>query len=165
MSNPQTKPARAVFIADARSGQLFTPVDHRRILTLKPTTTLKIYNTTPPQARQQKTVSFTCSAWSDGLMATGDQRGSVCVFDVARNRWWSVVRLGVSVSCLSFGITRKREVVVALADHTLVCYDVDSCSIVAKLGHYHSNVCLFISMHPSRSLMITTSCTEVRFVF
>jgi WD40 repeat protein len=75
-------------------------------------------------------------------------------------RFWLVARTGVSASCLTFNSVRKRELLIGLSDHTIHCYDIDTCQLVAKLPAFHQSGPTQISVHPTKPLAISSGFTE-----
>ncbi|KAJ3339257.1 TBC1 domain member 31 [Gonapodya sp. JEL0774] len=94
------------------------------------------------------------------VMALGDQRGFIYIFDFSRGRWFLLARTGVSVSSLAFSRTRSRELFVGLADRSILCYNIDSSSLLAKLPPHHTQPPTLLSPHPTRPFLISQSPSE-----
>ncbi|KAH6570797.1 hypothetical protein BASA60_007519 [Batrachochytrium salamandrivorans] len=136
---------------------------------------------------QQRTVAFACTCYSrematlppvDPIDSTNthpiaplavfysfvlcaiDQRGHIYAIDFVANKFWIIARTGVAASAVCFNSVRRREIVVAMADRTIHCYNIDNCQLIAKLPVVHQAAVHCIAVHPTRPLAISTSCTE-----
>ncbi len=72
------------------------------------------------------------------LMAVSDQKGNVFILDFVKNkfallvklkadvvsRFWLVARTGVTGTAVEFNSVRRRELFVAMADHSIHCYNI-----------------------------------------
>jgi hypothetical protein len=94
------------------------------------------------------------------LMSIADQRGNIYVLDFVKNRFWLIARTGVSSTCLVFNSIKRRELIVGFSDHTIHCYNIDTCQMIAKLPAIHQSAPLTISVHPTKALLLSTSNTE-----
>ncbi|KAI8894406.1 WD40-repeat-containing domain protein [Globomyces pollinis-pini] len=94
------------------------------------------------------------------LMAVGDQRGNIYCMEFIKNKFWIVSRTGVAITTLEFNKSKKRELIVALADYSIHCYNIDTCQLIAKLPAIHQDKITILSIHPTKSLLLSTSVTE-----
>nr|KAJ3421654.1 TBC1 domain member 31 [Polyrhizophydium stewartii] len=113
----------------------------------------------PPEPEPQQSHADPPAFYSYVLCAS-DQRGHIFAADFVQNRFWVVARTGVAATAICFNAVRRREVIVALADRSIQCYNIDNCQLIAKLPPMHMATPHHISVHPTRPLAITTSNTE-----
>ncbi len=112
---------------------------------------LAIHNATKESAASlpQRRIAWTCFCFQDGvtddasnavLVAAVDQRGHLYAFDLSNTnkydrrscygsahalcRFWLVARTGVSGTAMVFSKVRRREVLVAMSDNTLHCFNI-----------------------------------------
>lgn len=93
---------------------------------------------------------------SGDLIVAGDIHGNIFAFNLLRNRFELVKHLSVPCSRLCASLKRKSEVLVALSDYSLRCYNVDTQEQLACLRG-HSTAIVSISVHPSQRYALTTS--------
>ncbi|XP_041455639.1 TBC1 domain family member 31-like isoform X1 [Lytechinus variegatus] len=86
----------------------------------------------------------------------GDHQGNVYVFDLHRNRFQLVQKLGVSCTAIAFTLRRKTEYLVALSDCSLKCYDTDTKEMIACMKGHQTPV-HSLSVHASGRYALTTS--------
>ncbi|KAJ3008178.1 TBC1 domain member 31, partial [Thoreauomyces humboldtii] len=176
------QPPRSVFVGDVRSGPVWRTHDWNTVLkgAVGTGSILRVNNETVPEIRKKtaahRKVSFTRVCFSRELasesnakpprtsyavvMAAVDQRGAIYAFDFQKNKFWIVAKSGISGSCIAFNPIRRRELIVGLSDHAIVCYNIDSCQIVCKLPAYHTSPTYSLSTHPTRPLLISTGQNE-----
>ena len=88
--------------------------------------------------------------------AAGDQQGHVYVFDLARNRFSLVQRLGIPCTSLAFNIKRKTELLIALADYSVRCVDVESHEVLSVMRG-HDSCARHVSVHGSGRYALTSA--------
>ncbi|KFZ68140.1 TBC1 domain family member 31, partial [Podiceps cristatus] len=98
-------------------------------------------------------VAFDCSG--DSLLA-GDHQGNIYVFDLNGNRFNLVQRTMQACTALAFNLRRNREFLVALADYSVKCFDIETKELVSLMRGHDSSV-FSISVHGSGRYAITTS--------
>ncbi|KAI8915528.1 hypothetical protein BC831DRAFT_432109 [Entophlyctis helioformis] len=194
--------SRTVLIADARTGQIWRPLEWKKIMAgyTRKGTLLKLCNSSKqteyalqpgfgsaiPRGSGtgfEKNVPFACICFSREManpssvepfdakppgppvfysyvMCAADQRGHIYATDFVRNRYWLVARTGVAGTSVCFNAVRRREIIIALADRSIHCYNIDNCQLVAKLPVFHQSAAHHIAVHPTRPLAISTSNTE-----
>ncbi|XP_078688352.1 TBC1 domain family member 31-like [Branchiostoma floridae x Branchiostoma belcheri] len=105
-----------------------------------------------------RTVRFLHAAFDStgNSFIAGDHQGNIYLFDVAKNRFSLVHRLGQACTALAFGLRRKTEFLAALADYTLRCYDTDSRELIAQMKGHDAGVHT-ISLHASGRYAISSS--------
>eukprot|EP00057_Strongylocentrotus_purpuratus_P028998 XP_011683472.1 PREDICTED: TBC1 domain family member 31 [Strongylocentrotus purpuratus] len=86
----------------------------------------------------------------------GDHQGHIYVFDLHRNRFQLVQKLGIPCTAIAFTLRRKTEYLVALSDCSLKCYDTDSKEMVAWMKGHETPV-HSLSVHASGRYALTTS--------
>uniref|UniRef100_A0A3Q3VYI3 Uncharacterized protein n=1 Tax=Mola mola TaxID=94237 RepID=A0A3Q3VYI3_MOLML len=109
-------------------------------------------------AQQAKTVRFLHVAFDttgDSFLA-GDHHGNIYVFDISRNRFRLVQKMGQACTALAFSPCRSTEFLVALADYTIRCFDKDTKQLVS-LMRGHEGAVSSISMDSSGRYAISTS--------
>ncbi|XP_041798537.1 TBC1 domain family member 31 isoform X2 [Chelmon rostratus] len=109
-------------------------------------------------AQQAKTVRFlhvAFDATGDSFLA-GDHHGNIYVFDISRNRFRLVQKTGQACTALAFSLRRTTEFLVALADHTIKCFDKDTKQLVSWMRGHEGSVSS-ISVHSSGRYAISTS--------
>ncbi|XP_076594333.1 TBC1 domain family member 31 [Chaetodon auriga] len=109
-------------------------------------------------AQQAKTVRFlhvTFDTTGESFLA-GDHHGNIYVFDISRNRFRLVQKTGQASTALAFSLRRTTEFLVALADHTIKCFDKDTKQLVSWMRG-HEGAVSFISVHSSGRYAISTS--------
>ncbi|NWU88711.1 TBC31 protein, partial [Upupa epops] len=94
-------------------------------------------------------------SYGDSLLA-GDQQGNIYVFDLNGNRFNLVQRTMQACTALAFNLRRKREFLVALADHSIKCFDTETRELVSCMRGHDSSVSS-ISVHGSGRYAITSS--------
>ncbi|CAH1780305.1 unnamed protein product [Owenia fusiformis] len=94
-------------------------------------------------------------ATGDSFIAA-DYQGNIFVFDLDRNRFAQVQRIGTPCTAIAFNLRRKTEYLVALADCTIKCFDTDTKELVAWMKG-HSSPIHTISVHASGRYAITCS--------
>ncbi|EDO35457.1 predicted protein [Nematostella vectensis] len=91
----------------------------------------------------------------------GDHQGNLYLFDLGKNKYSLVQKTGTPSTAIAFSLRRKNEVLVALADYSLRCYDVESCELVSWMkGHESAVHC--ISVHASGRYALTSSNTVIQ---
>ncbi|XP_035678691.1 TBC1 domain family member 31-like [Branchiostoma floridae] len=105
-----------------------------------------------------RTVRFLHTAFDStgNSFIAGDHQGNIYMFDVAKNRFSLVHRIGQACTALAFGLRRKTEFLAALADYTLRCYDTDSRELIAQMKGHDAGVHT-ISLHASGRYAISSS--------
>ncbi|XP_078609106.1 TBC1 domain family member 31-like [Branchiostoma floridae x Branchiostoma japonicum] len=105
-----------------------------------------------------RTVRFLHAAFDStgNSFIAGDHQGNIYMFDVAKNRFSLVHRIGQACTALAFGLRRKTEFLAALADYTLRCYDTDSRELIAQMKGHDAGVHT-ISLHASGRYAISSS--------
>ncbi|XP_062521814.1 TBC1 domain family member 31-like isoform X2 [Corticium candelabrum] len=88
--------------------------------------------------------------------AIGDQQGHIYVFDLSRNRFSLVQRLGTPCTTLTFNTKRKTELIIALADYSVRCVDIESGEMLGIMRGHDSSV-RHISVHVSGRYALTTA--------
>ncbi|KAJ7360430.1 hypothetical protein OS493_015531 [Desmophyllum pertusum] len=88
--------------------------------------------------------------------AAGDHQGNIFVFDLAKNRFSLIHKTGTPCTAISFCLRRKNEVLVALADNSLRCYDTESHELVSWMRGNDSSI-HSISVHASGRYALTSS--------
>lgn len=187
-SNGPVVPARSLFIADVREGDIWKSLEWKKVMSgyLNGKTLLRIHNSSQ---KINKSISVSCgkkivilvcfskemalpnpnillkqpdasSLLFAYVMAVTDQRGHVYIFDFSKNKFWTVARTGVSASALHFNTVRRRELVVCLSDCSVHCYNIDTCVLIAKLPIFHNSPPNSVAIHPTKPLAMTTSSTE-----
>ncbi|XP_029868331.1 TBC1 domain family member 31 isoform X2 [Aquila chrysaetos chrysaetos] len=105
-----------------------------------------------------KTIRFLNVAFDssgDSLLA-GDHQGNIYVFDLNGNRFNLVQRTMQACTALAFNLRRKTEFLVALADYSIKCFDIETKELVSWMRGHDSSVSS-ISVHGSGRYAITTS--------
>ncbi|XP_061851401.1 TBC1 domain family member 31 isoform X2 [Colius striatus] len=105
-----------------------------------------------------KTIRFLNVAFDssgDSLLA-GDHQGNIYVFDLNGNRFKLVQRTLQACTALAFNLHRKTEFLVALADYSVKCFDIETKELVSWMKGHDSSVSS-ISVHGSGRYAITTS--------
>ncbi|NXX75101.1 TBC31 protein, partial [Urocolius indicus] len=105
-----------------------------------------------------KTIRFLNVAFDssgDSLLA-GDHQGNIYVFDLNGNRFKLVQRTMQACTALAFNLHRKTEFLVALADYSVKCFDIETKEMVSWMRGHDSSVSS-ISVHGSGRYAITTS--------
>ena len=71
---------------------------------------------------------LTTSVFNDSgsLLAAADSTGNVTAFMVTKNRYSVAQRMGKGVVTMAFSPLRKNELVVAMADRSIKCFDVET---------------------------------------
>lgn len=89
----------------------------------------------------------------------GDQLGHVYHFDIAINKFKLVMKAGHACTGLACCITRPTEILVALADYTVKCVDIDSgCTVAVLRGH---EACVHsISLHSCGRFALAVSSRD-----
>ncbi|KAK6174116.1 hypothetical protein SNE40_017453 [Patella caerulea] len=90
------------------------------------------------------------------IFLAGDHQGNIYMFDLDRNRFNLVEKMGIPCTALCFNTVRTSEFLVGLADYTLQCYDTDSNAIIAVMRG-HKTAIHSISIHASGRYAISTS--------
>lgn len=105
-----------------------------------------------------KNVRFLHSAFDNNgdSFVAGDHQGHIFLFDITKNRFSLVQKLGHPCTALAFDLRRKSEFLVGLSDYSLKCYDVDTKEMVAWMKG-HESVIGNISVHASGRYALTTS--------
>ncbi|KAI8905481.1 WD40-repeat-containing domain protein [Gorgonomyces haynaldii] len=168
---------RSVYIGDSRKGTIWRNIEYKKILSghSKKGTLLKIYDTTQPRNNYvDRPIALGCVCFSKEVagvplvnnvsysysLALTDERGHIYGFDFVKNEFWLVARTGISATAMQFNQVRRREIIVALGDGTIHCYNIDTCQLVAKLPSYHRQPPHLISVHPTRPLCISCAQSE-----
>ncbi|XP_009074935.1 PREDICTED: TBC1 domain family member 31, partial [Acanthisitta chloris] len=110
------------------------------------------------QGSHSRTIRFLNVAFDssgDSLLAA-DQQGNIYVFDLIGNRFTLVQRTMQACTALAFNLRRKTEFLVALADNSIKCFDIETKELVSWMRGHHSSVSS-ISVHGSGKYAITTS--------
>ncbi|KAJ3223877.1 TBC1 domain member 31 [Clydaea vesicula] len=172
------KSKKSIYLSDSKSGKIWETLTWKKITQGKcrKGILLKIYNANFDSYKidnlisTRKQVSFSNLCFSDFnfennsnfnyLLGLVDDRGHIFKVDFPNNKYELVARAGIPAKFIIFNSIRKREVIVALADKSIHCYNFDSGNLIAKLTGYHKSNITFISCHPSENLCITTSKTE-----
>ncbi|KAM9310324.1 TBC1 domain family member 31 isoform 2-T2 [Pholidichthys leucotaenia] len=124
----------------------------------KPTPGKSVLVTVVRTAQQAKTVRFLHVAFDtagDSFLA-GDHHGNIYIFDISRNRFRLVQKTGQACTALAFNLRRTTEVLVALTDYTIKCFDKDTKQLVSWMRG-HEGAVSSISVHSSGRYAITTS--------
>ncbi|KAH6584962.1 hypothetical protein BASA61_007140 [Batrachochytrium salamandrivorans] len=74
-----------------------------------------------------------------------------------RRSWLDISEMAASAVC--FNSVRRREIVVAMADRTIHCYNIDNCQLIANYL-LCPGCSTLLAVHPTRPLAISTSGTE-----
>ncbi|XP_060099237.1 TBC1 domain family member 31 [Heteronotia binoei] len=114
-----------------------------------------IHSTTGYHSRTIRFLHVAFDSSGDSLLA-GDHQGNIYVFDLVGNRFNLVQRTAQSCTALAFGLRRKTEFLVALADYSIKCFDTDTKELVSWMRGHESSVSS-ISVHGSGRYAITTS--------
>ncbi|KAM5313278.1 TBC1 domain family member 31 isoform 1-T1 [Glossophaga mutica] len=93
---------------------------------------------------------------SGDCLIAGDHQGNIYVFDLSGNRFHLVQRTAQACTALAFNLHRKSEFLVALADHSIKCFDTVTKELVSWMRGHESSVSS-ISVHASGRYAITTS--------
>ncbi|KAI8810836.1 hypothetical protein BJ742DRAFT_675406 [Cladochytrium replicatum] len=94
-------------------------------------------------------------------LAAGDQRGHIYIFNFSDNRFNLLCRTGISATCMAFNRRHGSELLVALSDTSVHCYNIDTGQLVAKLSSHNTEPhCLSVHPNPKVALAISTSRTE-----
>lgn len=88
--------------------------------------------------------------------AAGDQQGHVYVFDLARNRFSLVQRAGTPCTALAFNMKRKTELIIALADYSVRCVDIETREVLGVMTGHDASV-RHVSVHVSGIYALTTA--------
>ncbi|XP_053287821.1 TBC1 domain family member 31 isoform X3 [Pleuronectes platessa] len=124
----------------------------------KPTAGKSVLVTVARTTQRGKTVRFlhvTFDPKGDSFLA-GDHHGNIYVFDISRNRFRLVQKTGQACTALAFSLHRTTELLVALADYTIKCFDKDTKQLVSWMRG-HEGAVSSISVHSSGRYAITTS--------
>ncbi|XP_076006622.1 TBC1 domain family member 31 isoform X2 [Genypterus blacodes] len=124
----------------------------------KPTPGKSVLVTVVRSAQQGKTVRFlqvSFDSTGDTFLA-GDHHGNIYVFDISRNRFRLVQKVGQTCTALAFNLRRTTEFLVALADYTIKCFDIDTKQMVSWMRG-HEGAVSSVSVHSSGRYAITTS--------
>ncbi|XP_034466388.1 TBC1 domain family member 31 isoform X2 [Hippoglossus hippoglossus] len=124
----------------------------------KPTAGKSVLVTVARTTQRGKTVRFlhvTFDIKGDSFLA-GDHHGNIYVFDISRNRFRLVQKTGQACTALAFSLRRTTELLVALADYTIKCFDKDTKQLVSWMRG-HEGAVSSISVHSSGRYAITTS--------
>ncbi|KAJ3323251.1 TBC1 domain member 31 [Boothiomyces sp. JEL0866] len=170
-----SNPPRTLYIGDTRTGDIWKSLEYKKIISgyTKQGTLLKLFLASLKHNQIQKGIVINCICFSfeyglkeEGvsycyLAAIGDQRGNIYILDFVKNKqdlYWLMARTGIAPTCMKFDSKRKRELLVASADNSLICYNVDTNLMIVKqsAGAPISN----ISIHPSKPLATTTSNSQ-----
>ncbi|KAL9974989.1 hypothetical protein ACROYT_G012102 [Oculina patagonica] len=116
------------------------------------------HSTSSAFSLQGRNIRFLRTAFntSGEAFAAGDHQGNVFVFDLAKNRFSLIHKTGTPCTAISFCLRRKNEVLVALADNSLRCYDTESHELVSWMRGHDSAV-HSISVHASGRYALTSS--------
>ncbi|XP_011603682.2 TBC1 domain family member 31 isoform X1 [Takifugu rubripes] len=108
--------------------------------------------------QRAKTVRFLHVAFdaTGDVFLAGDHHGNIYVFDIGRNRFHLVQKTGQACTALAFNLHRTTELLVALADHTIKCFDKDTKQMISWMRG-HEGAVSFISVHSSGRYAISTS--------
>nr|XP_019946572.1 PREDICTED: TBC1 domain family member 31 [Paralichthys olivaceus] len=124
----------------------------------KPRAGKSVLVTVARTTQRGKTVRFlhvTFDTTGDSFLA-GDHHGNIYVFDISRNRFRLVQKTGQACTALAFSLRRTTELIVALADYTIKCFDKDTKQLVSWMRG-HEGAVSSISVHSSGRYAITTS--------
>ncbi|EDV21189.1 uncharacterized protein TRIADDRAFT_30536 [Trichoplax adhaerens] len=105
-----------------------------------------------------RTIRFTQVAFdrSGQQFLASDQQGNLYQFNLAKNKFKSLLNTGVPCTTLSFNLQRKNEALVALSDCLLKCYDITTKEVVCWMKG-HDTAINSISIHSSGRYALTAS--------
>ncbi|KAK3746386.1 hypothetical protein QZH41_018222 [Actinostola sp. cb2023] len=112
---------------------------------------------------QGRSIRFLHAAFNtlgEAFVAT-DHQGNLYLFDLTKNKFSLVHKIGTPSTALAFCLRRNNEVLVSLADYSLRCYDVESHELISWMkGHDAAIHC--ISIHASGRYALTSSSTVIQ---
>ncbi|XP_073233564.1 TBC1 domain family member 31-like [Porites lutea] len=116
------------------------------------------HSTTSAFSLQGRNIRFLRTAFNTTgeAFAAGDHQGNIFVFDLGKNRFSLIHKTGTPCTAISFCLRRKNEVLVALADNSLRCYDIESHELVSWMRGDDSSI-HSISVHASGRYALTSS--------
>ncbi|XP_030074539.1 TBC1 domain family member 31 isoform X2 [Microcaecilia unicolor] len=114
-----------------------------------------VHSATAYHSKMIRFLHVTFDSTGDNVLA-GDHQGNIYVFNLTRNRFDLVQRTMQACTALAFNLRRKTEYLVALADHSIKCFDTDTKELVSWMRGHESAVSS-ISVHGSGRYALTTS--------
>ncbi|OAJ43788.1 hypothetical protein BDEG_27108 [Batrachochytrium dendrobatidis JEL423] len=75
----------------------------------------------------------TPSVFYSYVLCAIDQRGHIYIVDFVANRFWTVARTGVAATACCFNSVRRREIIIAMSDKSIHCYNIDSLNLQWKI--------------------------------
>lgn len=116
------------------------------------------------------------------LLAIGDQRGHLFLFNFCQNQMKVIAKTGIAITAICFSFTRRKEIMVALSDCSLQCYHTgkpnflshksqdqslprahllpETGQLITRLTSAHKDSCRFIDSHRTKPLALSCASTE-----
>ena len=85
-----------------------------------------------------------------------DHQGNIFLFDIEKNRFAEVLRIGISATSIGWNNYRYNEVLIALSNYELRCYNVVTKELVALMKG-HTSAVHSISIHGSGRYALSSS--------